>query len=70
MFDDKDGDPVMLERYSDDHHGFLRLEITPAVIKGHYYVVPRPQEPYSKSNQLLDYFTFDWHKHRYVPNAL
>ncbi len=70
VFDDKEGDPVTLERYSDDHHGFMRLEITPDSIAGHYYVVPRPQEPWSKGSQLLDYFTFDWRQKRYVPNAL
>ena len=70
VFKDKQGDPVTLEKYSDDHHGFLRIEITDKLITGHYYTVPRPQEPYSKGNQLLDYFEFDWRKKRYVPNAL
>jgi acid phosphatase type 7 len=70
VFDDKQGDPVTLERYSDDHHGFLRMEITPTLITGRYYTVPRPQEPYSKGNQLLDYFEFDWRKKRYVSNTL
>jgi hypothetical protein len=70
QFDDKQGDPVTLERYSDDHHGFLRLEITETLITGWYYEVPRPQEPYSKGNQLLDYFEFDWRQKRYVPNTL
>jgi hypothetical protein len=70
VFKDKQGDPVTLEKYSDDHHGFLRMEITDKLITGHYYTVPRPQEPYSKGNQLLDYFEFDWKKKRYVPNAL
>jgi hypothetical protein len=28
VLDDKAGDPVALERYLDDHPGFLRLEIT------------------------------------------
>jgi len=69
VFDSKDGAPVTLERYSDDHHGFLRLEVTDELISGRYYEVPRPQEPYSKGNQLLDYFEFDWHKRRYVPNS-
>ena len=58
------------ERYSDDHHGFLRLEITSRLIIGRYYAVPRPQEPYSKGSQLIDYFEFDWTKKRYVPNTL
>ncbi len=70
VFNDKGGDPVTLERYSADHHGFLRMVITDKLITGRYYTVPRPQEPYSKGNQLLDYFEFDWRKQQYVPNTL
>jgi acid phosphatase type 7 len=70
VFDDKTGDPVTLERYTDDHHGFLRLEVTDPVITGRYYQVPRPQEPYSKGSQLVEYFEFDWRKKRYIPNSL
>jgi hypothetical protein len=70
VFDDKQGDPVTLEKYSDDHHGFLRLEVADPLIIGRYYTVPRPQEPYSKGNQLLDYFEFDWRRKQYIPNSL
>ena len=70
VFDDKQDDPVTLEKYLDDHQGFLRVEITDQLITGHYYQVPRPQEPYSKGNQLIDYFEFDWRHRRYVPNNL
>jgi|SRR5215469_4303978 len=70
LFDDKEDDPVTLESYSDDHHGFLRMEVTPELITGRYYEVPRPQEPYSKGSHLLDYFEFDWRNGRYVPNNL
>jgi acid phosphatase type 7 len=70
VFDDKQGDPVTLECYSDDHHGFMRVEVTPQLITGRYYEVPRPQEPYSKGSHLLDYFEFDWRKGKYVPNHL
>ena len=69
-FSQQPGDPVTLDRYSDDHHGFLRMEVTPEKITGRYYEVPRPQEPYTKGNQLLDYFEFDWRKHRYIANSL
>lgn len=69
-FKDKQDDTVTLERYSADHHGFLRLEITPGLITGRYYTVPRPQEPFSKGNQLLDYFEFDWKKKQYRRNNL
>ena len=69
-FNDKQGAPVTLERYSDDHHGFLRLEVTPQLVTGRYFTVPRPQEPFSKGSQLLDYFEFDWRNKRYLPNHL
>jgi hypothetical protein len=70
VFNDKAGDPVTLESYSDDHHGFLRFEITDTLITGRYYEVPRPQEPFSKGSHLLDYFEFDWRNKRYVSNTL
>ena len=69
-FKDKTGDPVTLERYVDDHHGFLRLEITDKLVIGKYFIVPRPHEPYSKPSKMVDYFEFDWRKKRYVPNRL
>ncbi|WP_157003248.1 metallophosphoesterase family protein [Ralstonia sp. A12] len=70
VFEDKEGDRVTLEKYSDDNHGFLRLEVTDTTITGRYYTVPRPQDPYSKGSSLLDYFEYDWKKHQYVPNTL
>jgi len=67
----KDDDSMItLEAYVDDHHGFLILSVTPELITGHYYQVPRPQEPYSKGNQLTDHFEFDWKKGRYRINDL
>jgi len=70
IFNDKGNDPVTLEYYCDDHHGFLRMEITEKLITGKYYTVPRPQEPYSKAAKLVDYFEFDWKNKRYAPNTL
>jgi hypothetical protein len=67
---DPDGDPITLETYLDDHHGFLRLTVDSSTIVGGYYQVPRPQEPRSKGNQLVDYFEYDWHTKKYVPNKL
>lgn len=69
-FTDRTGDAVTLERYSDDHHGFLRLEVTDKLITGRYFTVPRPQEAYSKPAKMIDYFEFDWKKRRYRPNSL
>lgn len=70
VFEDKEDDPVTLERYCDDHWGFVRLEVTDELVTGRFYQVPRPQEPYSKGNQLVDYFEFDWRNKKYVPNHL
>jgi hypothetical protein len=69
-FDDNEGEPVTLERYCDDHHGFMRIEITDELITGRYYTVPRPQDPYSKPSQLIDYFEFDWRQGQYRPSKL
>jgi hypothetical protein len=68
-FDVGGGDMATLEKYSDDHHGFMRLEVTQKTITGRYYEVPRPQEPYSKGSQLLDYFEYDWKNREYLPNS-
>lgn len=71
VFADKNEDSVTLERYSDDHHGFLRVEIdSEKVMTGRYFEVPRPQEPYSKRSQLLDYFEFDFKAMSYRTNTL
>ena len=70
QFQDKLGKIVTLEKYSDDHHGFLRLEVSGSLITGRYYTVPRPQDPFSKGSSLLDYFEYDWMARRYNPNKL
>jgi Icc-related predicted phosphoesterase len=69
-FSDASGEQITLEKFCDDHHGFLRLEITDKLITGRYYTVPRPQDSYSKGNTLFDYFDYDWKKRRYLPNRL
>lgn len=61
---------ITLESYVDDRWGFLRLEVDETTFKGEYYTVPRPQEPFSKGNQLVDRFDYDWHTRRYIPNTL
>jgi acid phosphatase type 7 len=70
VFKDKTGDPVTLERYCDDHWGFVRLEVTDTLVTGRTYQVPRPQDSFSKGNQLIDYFEFDWKARKYLPNTL
>ena len=68
---DRTGDQtVTLHRYMDDHHGFLVLQVMADRIVGDYYQVPRPQEPYSKGNQLVDHWEFDWKARRWLTNDL
>lgn len=70
VFTDKDNDQVTLNAYSDDHHGFLRVDVTAETFTGHYYQVPRPQDPYSKGNQLVDYFEYHWPTRQVMTNSL
>lgn len=56
-----------LENYCADHHGFMRVEVTPQTLKGMYYAVPAPHE--SGSAQMVDSFTLDLQAHRIVPAA-
>jgi acid phosphatase type 7 len=58
---------VTLESYCDDHHGYMRLEVTPQTLKGEYFAVPRPQESWNAPAQLTDSFTLDLKQHRLVP---
>lgn len=70
VMDRSGGKTVTLEAYLDDHHGFLEVTIGNGRIIGDYYQVPRPQEPYSKGNQLTDHWEFDWKAKRWVVNDL
>jgi hypothetical protein len=53
-----------LESYCDDHHGYMKLEITPQALKGEYYTVPRLHESWQAPATLLDTFTLDLTTHR------
>jgi hypothetical protein len=55
-----------LESFCADHHGYMRVEITPLTLKGEYYSVPRPQESWSAPATLVDSFTLDLKAHRLV----
>jgi len=60
----EDSNEVTLEKYLDDRHSFLRLEVTPTEIVGKCYSVPRPQEKWSEGASLFDSFRFDLVKHK------
>jgi len=70
-FIDKEGETVTLEKYADKQYGFLRLEVTKALITGRYFncTEARLQTPAGEGNMLFDYFELDWKKRAYVPNS-
>lgn len=70
VLDRTGGRPVTLHKYMDDHHGFLIMTVTPDLVIGDYYQVPRPQEPYSKGNQLVDHWEYDWKAKQWLSNDL
>lgn len=53
------GMQASLEAFSDDHHGYLILELQPGQISGTYFTVPRPQEPWRDTAKPFDSFTFN-----------
>lgn len=70
VLDRGDDRVVTLHAYLDDHHGFLVMTVTPDRVVGDYYQVPRPQDPYSKGNQLIDHWEYDWRNRLWLPNDL
>ena len=56
-----DRDDVVLEKYCDDHHGFMRINVTPNKIIGEYYTVPNPHESWhdSLNPEKIDTFEVD-----------
>ena len=62
----EDGNDVTLERFVDDRHGFLRVEVTPKAVFGKYYTVPRPQESWSADARLVDSFQLNLQTHKLV----
>jgi hypothetical protein len=63
------GMTASLEAFSDDHHGYLVLEVTADRIDGTYYTVPRPQDPWRDPAVVLDAFSLDCKQHRLVTAA-
>lgn len=55
---------LVLDAYSDDRHGFLRLAVDAKHIAGDYTTVPRPQESWSEGPVTVeDRFTIDLASH-------
>jgi hypothetical protein len=63
---DQDGEAITFERYVDDRHSFMRIEVTADRVFGKCFSVPRPHESWSAPAQLADRFAFDWRAHRLV----
>lgn len=57
---------VTLEKYCDDRHGYLLMEVSAQTLKGSYFSVPRPQESWRAPAQLVDTFTLDLQAHRLI----
>jgi hypothetical protein len=60
------GMQATLEAFSDDHHGYLVLEVTADRVSGTYFTVPRPQESWRAPAVVADAFSLDWRQHRLV----
>lgn len=60
---------LRLESFSQDRHGFMRLDVSRSQVHGEYYTVPRPQESWSAPAQLFDQFTLDLHGHKLTQNG-
>ncbi len=54
-----DRDDVVLEKYCDDHHGFLSVNVTPSKLIGTYYTVPNPHESWHDSMNPDKFDTFE-----------
>jgi hypothetical protein len=55
-----DRDDVVLEKYVDDRHGFMKMEISSDKLVGNYYTVPTPHESWhaSLTPTQVDHFEF------------
>ncbi|HET7148476.1 MAG TPA: metallophosphoesterase [Candidatus Nitrosopolaris sp.] len=54
-----DRDDVVLEKYCDDHHGFMRVQVTPERLYGEYYITPRPHESWHASESPTQFDSFE-----------
>jgi hypothetical protein len=54
-----DRDDVVLVKYSDDHHGFMRIQVTTNKLIGEYYVAPHPHESWHASESPIQFDSFE-----------
>jgi acid phosphatase type 7 len=55
---------TVLEEYSDDMYGYLRLEVSPNKITGRYFGVAYHDEPDHQDKRQIDFFEIDWANHK------
>lgn len=55
-----DDSGTIMEEYSDDMYGFLRLEVTPDTITGRYYGVTYYNEPDHQDTRQVVIFEIEW----------
>ena len=61
-----DDPSVVLESYCDDHHGYLRLDVSARTLRGEYLSVPRPQDSWNAAATQVDSFAVDLQGHRVI----
>lgn len=66
--DAANGMQARLESYDDNHHGYLILELDKSQVRGTYFTVPRPQEPWRNPATAADSFALDLGQHSMVPS--
>jgi acid phosphatase type 7 len=54
-----DRNDVFLEKYCDDHHGFMRIQAAPKKLMGEYYIVPRPHESWHANESPTQFDSFE-----------
>lgn len=54
-----DRDDLVLEKYCDDHHGFLRIQVSPDCLTGEYYIAPNPHESWHSSENPVRFDSFE-----------
>ncbi len=57
------GMQATLEAFSDDHHGYLILELASNQIRGTYFTVPRPQDSWRAPATAIDSFAINLATH-------
>ena len=55
---------VVLDSFSSDRHGYLKITVTPQTLRGEYYTVPRPHESWKGKPMLFDSFEVDLANYR------